>query len=283
MINKYRNIGKYAKLFSLLLLGAVTISVSSCQNNDNDLFDKDPIVRLREAQQEMKNHLVNDSENGWIVTFSPDGGKYLGEFNLWFDFEDDWKVNIKSDLDLGDLGVEESYYNFTMLRTFALSFPVHNKVHDFTEFDPYSLRTDIEFMFNSYLDNGDIETVGFMTNKKVVFHKATAEHKQFDFSGKWAIYNRLEQATSAQLFVDGVRTNYAYAANEGYRSSFIGGSNTGYLTETGVVTFGVQDDLTTIKLAPALELPNGLTIDELSWTGSFFYGEADSDNYILIQ
>lgn len=297
-----KNIKRYLKIVggSLVVLIAASGTLTSCQNNDNDIYDQDPIIRLREAKAKLKNHLTTESDNGWIATFRPDGGVMLGEFNLWFDFEDDFSVNIKSDFNLGDLNAQESEYNFTMLRTFALSFPLHNKVHDFTQGfyldidgkeSLYNNRSDIEFLFNDYLANGDVETVGFMTNQKVVFRKATAEEKAFRFDDQWAVYNKLETMRNVTLIQDGRSKRLNFEPMPGMRAAYIGKivSQNGQksidevLTDTGAVTFAANLETDEVILKPALELENGLTIDKLIWIGSAYYGEADENNSILIR
>ncbi|MGS4345632.1 DUF4302 domain-containing protein [Myroides odoratus] len=294
----YRNALKSSRLIALVLFSG--LGLVACQNNDNDIYEDDPIVRLEKARQEMKNHLVNESPNGWMVTFRPDGGKQLGEFNMWFKFKDTYDVEIKSDFNTNDLAIEKSEYNFTMLRTFALSFPVFNKVHEFTqgiykdEEDKdqiYSNRSDIEFMFNQYLANGDVETVGFMSNQKVVFRKATTEDLDFRFDDEWAVYEKLDSMKRVQLVQDGVSKNLNFEAIKLHRAAYIGkitkrpdGRKTisETLTDTGAVTFGVNSS-GEVELVPALELDNGLTINKLIMIGSSFYGEADANNSILIR
>ncbi len=282
MKSVYRNIGSFSKVFALVAVAG--FGLASCDNKeDTRYWDEDPIIRIDKAKAEMKRHLVEESPNGWIVSFSPDGGKYLGEFNLWFDFKDDWSLELKTDLDRGDLGVEKSEYNFVMLRTFALSFPNFNKVHAFTEFDPWSLRTDIEFMYNNYLDNGDVETIGYMSNKKVVFRKATTEDKAFVFPKMWATYDRLQATSEMQITYNGKPYKMDYTAitddESGifYRMGLLRShAQLGNVTSTGAVTFAADREGDVVKLTPALEIPDGSVIDELIWTGSAFIGVSDT-------
>ena len=278
-----KSINRYVKRVGslLVILAATSLALSSCQNNDNDIYDKDPVQRVEEAKAKLKNHLVNESEHGWIVTFFPDGGKFLGEYSLWFDFEDDYKLKLKSDMDLGDLEIEESYFNFTILRTFAISFPYHNKVHDFVELAPNVVRSDIEFMFSNYLDNGDVETTGYMTKNKVVFKKATAEEKAFNFPERWNLFQKMADVKTVRLTTGGRTFAVNYEAIPEMRmGSFIQGSSTTF-TETGYVTFGIKDDAT-VRLVPAMEMPDGGLIEEVTWTGSLFMGVSNDGNSSII-
>lgn len=280
MRKRLLNIRNASKFLSILALGAITLT--SCSNNDNDIFDKDPVLRLEEGKAELQNRLV-DSENGWIVSFSPDGGKYLGEFNIWMDFSKDWKVQVKSDLDPSDLDASLEVYNFTMLKTFALSFPHGGKLHDFTSMAAEDLSTDFEFIFQKYLEDGSIEFEGFITQQKIVFKKATAEDKAFNFKEKWSAYDRLAKISSAKVTVNGKATNYNWGFLGDWRSAQIGGSGTGYLTNTSVVTFNALQDGTTLKLVPELTLSDGSTIDEVVWKDSSYYGVSDTNSTIVLK
>lgn len=288
----YRNVKSFGKVLALVALGG--LSLVSCNNNDdNNIFEEDPIVRVDKAKAEFKRHLVEESPNGWFMSFRPDGGKYIGEFNVWFEFNDDWSVNIKSDLDRGNLAVEKSEFNFTMLRTFALSFPYGNKIHEFTAFDPANLRTDIEFMFNNYLENGDVETIGFMSEQKVVFRQATAEEKAFVFPEMWQAYDRL-QATTTMNVTYGNRTHrmqYTPYVNQNQNSEFVGlfyrmatiapHDQIGSISASNSVTFAADRNGEIITLKPALEMPDGSLVKELVWTGSAFIGSSDTGTGIV--
>ncbi len=280
MRKRLLNIRNASKFLAVLALAAITFT--SCSNNDNDVFDKDPILRLEEGKAELQNKLV-DSEYGWLVSFSPDGGTYLGEFNVWMDFSKDWTVNIKTDLDPSDLEADKEVYNFTMLKTFALSFPHGGKLHEFTSMAAEDLRTDFEFIFQKYLEDGSIEFEGFITKQKVVFRKATLEDKEFNFKEKWNAYNRLNNISSVKVTVNNKTTNFNWGFIGDWRSAQIGSSATGYLTETSVVTFNALEDGTTLKLIPELTLSDGSTINELVWKNSSYYGESETNSTIVLK
>ena len=281
----YRNVNSFGKVLALVAIGG--LSLVSCNNkDDNNIFDEDPIVRVDKAKAELKRHLVEESPNGWFMSFRPDGGKYTGEFNVWFDFNEDWSVDIKTDLDRGDLVAEKSDYNFTMLRTFALSFPYGNKIHEFTAMDAANLRTDIEFMFNNYFENGDVETVGFMSNQKVVFKQATAEEKAFVFPAMWQAYDRLQATTIMDITYGGRTHRMQYTpivsqakGYEGvfYRMATVAPHNVmGSVSASNSVTFAADRNGEIITLKPELEMPDGSLVKELVWTGSAFIGSSDT-------
>lgn len=202
ILNKINRVFVGAFLLSTVVVG--------CQKDDNDIFDKDPIVRLDNiAMSELKQKLV-DSQDGWIVTFSPDGGKSLGQYSLWFKFHDDWSLNLKSDRVASKANEEKTQYNFVMLNTLALNFPLGNEVHEFTAMNPNKLRTDIEFVFSKYVDENTIEFVGHMTKQKIYFKKATKEARE-GFDKHYSMYenmNRIDLSYFRTLEVEngGIKT-----------------------------------------------------------------------------
>lgn len=214
ILNKINRVFVGAFLLSTVVVG--------CQKDDNDIFDKDPIVRLDNvAMAELKQKLV-DSQDGWIVTFSPDGGKYLGQYSLWFKFHDDWSLNLKSDRIASKANEEKTQYNFVMLNTLALNFPLGNEVHEFTAMNPSSLRTDIEFVFSKYVDENTIEFVGHMTKQKIYFKKATKEIRD-GFDLHYSMYenmNRIDLPFFRTLEVEsaGVKTHIDFTNYDSARA-----------------------------------------------------------------
>lgn len=279
-MNRNKYIGRISRyILGTLLLGGLTLT--SCSKTDNDIFEDNPVVRLDKKKQEIKDKLI-DSDNGWIVTFSPDGGKYLGEFNLWYQFNPDGTILEKSDLDLNDLNVAVAEYNFVILKTVALNFPLGSKIHEFTAMGPEDLRTDIEFNFVDFIDDDTIEFEGHMTDQKVYLRKASLQDKQFVFSNKWSIYNKIDSVKKSIVTVNGKSVNYKWGNLVGWRSAQIGDSNTGYLTETSVVTFHAAEDGKSVKLVPALVLSDGSTIDKLDLVGNNFIGMSDTNGIITL-
>jgi hypothetical protein len=289
-----RNTLKGTLLASACLFGIFFVG---CQNNDNDIWDKDPIVRLEEKKVELKEKLV-DTENGWFIdSFYPDGNaNMLGSFAVWMKYNVDGTVLIKTDQDLKDLGAEKEEYNFVVLNSLALSFPHGNKIHAFTGVDASLARTDIEFIFDSYLDDGSIQFIGQMSKQKIIFKKATTEEADFNFENRWSLARKMYEVSKVTFSDNNKSTvfNFGYLTNEENESwearsaqiyRQIGQGDYDFInTNSGIVTFRYLDDGITVVLKPAIETANGSKIEKLVLQGNSFLGVSeDSGSYVLFQ
>lgn len=254
---------------------------TSCQNNDNDIWDKDPIVRLEQAKTELKNTLVS-SQNGWIVTFSPDGNKYLGGFNVWMKFEDDLDMLIKTDLYMNQLEAEKTEFKFTLLETMTLNFPYGNKLHEFTSLSPNDLRTDFEFVFNAYVDENTIEFIGKMTKQKIYFTKATAEEANFNFQDQWNTYAQLKTMKTITLVQAGVSSNFVYSPlleDDDWRAcQMMRGTNT-----VDILTFTASKDGSSVTLGKPYLFSDGSTVSKLDKSGNTFVGVSETGEAMIIK
>lgn len=77
-----------------LLTGMLTI-LSSCHEDDIHVFDTSPEERVAEAMASLKADLTAPA-NGWRLLYKPESSS--GSFYVLMKFEDDYTVNIKSDL-----------------------------------------------------------------------------------------------------------------------------------------------------------------------------------------
>lgn len=254
---------------------------TSCQNSDNDIWDKDPIVRLEEKKTEIRNALVS-SPNGWIVTFSPDGNKYLGGFNMWMKFSEGSKVSIKSDLYLNQLEAHETEFDFTLLNSVALNFPFGTKVHEFTSLSPTDLRTDIEFIFSAFVDENTIEFVGQMTGQKVYFKRATAEQGNFNFQSQWNTFTLLKTLKVVNIIDSGASTNFTYSPllgdNDWRSAQMVSGSTT-----IAFLTFTSSEDGSILTLGTPYMLKDGSSISQLERSGNLFTGVSSTGGTMIIR
>lgn len=161
-------------LRNIFVAGLVVASIGFTSCESDDTSKRNPIEHLRETQAKVKNELVS-SEYGWVINFFPSEDSY-GGYYLYMDFSEDWSVDVRSDLRTEDLAISSEEYNFTMLNSFALNFPVQGKIHQFIALDPSSHRTDIEFLFDKF-DGEDLLFKGHTTGHSVRFRKATQELK----------------------------------------------------------------------------------------------------------
>lgn len=278
---------RFSSKFLMLVLGGALLtglSLTSCSKSDNDIFEDDPIVRIDKAKKELNAKLV-DSENGWIMTFRPDGGKYLGEFNMWFDFKANGVALVKSDLKRNDLSEEVTEFNLVLLRTVALNFPLGSKMHEFTSMNDRFLRSDIEFNLSKYNEDGSITFEGYMSKQNVVLRKATAEEKKFNFAKKWAVYDNLKLIKKCTTLIGGKTANYDYGylnGDQDWRSAEVYDSKDQSITESGVLTFAASEDGKKVNVFPKIELSDGSIITELDVVGTTFVGTASNGSKVTL-
>lgn len=79
----------------LYYIAALILVLTSCKDDDIDVFDKSSDERAAEAIATLKADLTG-AENGWLVKYQPESGS--GAFYVIMKFTDDNKVNIRTDL-----------------------------------------------------------------------------------------------------------------------------------------------------------------------------------------
>ena len=134
-------------LFFVLLYG--------CENNDPELlFNEVPSVRVQNKIDEVKT-LLQDSENGWKVTYFTDTTQ-LGGYTFLFNFISDNEVKMDSDFGTPDPS-KISLYDVTLGSTVKLSFTSKNVIHELSDganfpnedFRGQGYRGGFEFLFSS--------------------------------------------------------------------------------------------------------------------------------------
>lgn len=269
----------FNKIIAFLLLGAF-IGITSCSNiEDNNIFDQDPSVRLQETQDLLKNNLVG-AENGWIMTFFP-SNKLKGGYSFWFDFNEDGSVQVRSDYNVADLSVKNERYDFVLLTTVALNFPLGSTVHKFVAENPGTNTTDIEFLFDRY-EGDDIVFRGHSTRNEIRMTKATADDKKFDLSSKMAMREIVR--TMKRLYVTSGIESTTYGFNYNANSRFarvaeLTGPKTP-INKNGGVGIGFKNN--GIILNEAVDV-DGIIFDELVYdSGSnMFKMEKDGVSILL--
>lgn len=79
----------------LYYIAAFVLVLTSCKDDDINVFDKSSDERAAEAIAALKADLTA-AENGWLVKYQPESG--AGAFYVIMKFTDDNKVNIRTDL-----------------------------------------------------------------------------------------------------------------------------------------------------------------------------------------
>ncbi len=186
---------KMKKFFNISLLTIValsTLSLSSCKNEIDDIFDEDAVTRLEKAKAEYTNILTdkggkwqleyyaNDEEPGYIylMTFAKDGSVTIAGHNKWINYIKTGSVTTAS-----SYGSEVSMWEVIADNGPVLSFNTYNKYfHIFA--DPYDIPSvggatsdddvnedgyghegDYEFDIMKYVESAEGDTL-FLTGKK---------------------------------------------------------------------------------------------------------------------
>lgn len=205
----------FNKIIAFLLLGAF-IGITSCTNiEDNNIFDNDPSIRLKETEALLKENLVG-AENGWIMTFFPNN-QLKGGYSFWFDFNEDGSVQVRSDYNVADLSIKNERYDFVFLTTVALNFPVGSTIHKFVAENPGTNTTDIEFLFDRY-EGDDVVFRGHSTRNEIRMTRATAQDKNFDLSSKMGMREIVR--TMKRLYVTSGIESTTYGFNYNVNSRF---------------------------------------------------------------
>lgn len=87
---------------TLYALAVMLLALVSCEDEDENLFEKTADERSAEAIANLKQELVTPA-NGWMVRYKPQQGS--GSYHVLLDFHENGKVVIKT-----DLGAEEGKY-----------------------------------------------------------------------------------------------------------------------------------------------------------------------------
>ena len=96
------NMKKYINIFLLAIVAVATLSLTSCTNELDEIFDEDAVARLDAAKAEYSNiltdkggkwqleYFANSNEQGYIylMTFKNDGSVTISGMNKWISFVD---------------------------------------------------------------------------------------------------------------------------------------------------------------------------------------------------
>ena len=161
---------KFLNISLLTLATLATLSLSSCKNEVDNIFDDDAIIRLDRAKQEYSDILTsnggkwqleyyaNDEEPGYIylMTFSKDGSVTIAGHNKWINYVKSGTMNSSA------FGSEVSMWEVIADNGPVLSLNTYNKYfHLFA--DPYdipssgSTASDTDVDESGYGHEGDYE------------------------------------------------------------------------------------------------------------------------------
>lgn len=121
------------KTYNLWILLVALLSLASCKNEIDDVFDKSSSERIAEAIQEDMKILVAQ-QNGWHANFY--GSSTYGGYNVICKFNSDQTVTVASEA--GEPGdTHTSHFKFEQSQGVVLSFDEHNPLFHYYS-DPHN-------------------------------------------------------------------------------------------------------------------------------------------------
>ncbi len=176
------------KFLVIILLSVVTFS--SCQKDDEPLFNKSADERLNEALAAYQSHLTSATD-GWKGFIYPKSG---GVYSFYFKFNEANRVNMLSSFDSASaVTLKESSYRLKALQQPSLLFDTYSYLHVLADPNPQvnggtgnaGLLSDFEF----YFDSSSVDTInliGRFNGSKATLIKATPEEAAGFINGQLA-------------------------------------------------------------------------------------------------
>lgn len=162
-----------AFLATIILAG-----MTSCDKEEDRVFDKSVAERLSEQEQKLQDLLLS-SDYGWKLVYDTAPGE-LGRFTYLINFKDSRNVEMLSDFSASGVQLEMSEYKIQQRATTSLVFTTRTKIHELSDPINSPIATGEgyfgEYQFGYY---GNTENeIYFRTAKsddEVTFVKATKE------------------------------------------------------------------------------------------------------------
>lgn len=121
---------RIVKILSVLFLA---LTVVSCSDRDDSLFDKSSAERLDQTLEEAKTVLTSSS-NGWVMKMFPSPDQRYGGYNILLKFDADGLVDALNDLSPDESSKAQSYYDLNNSNGPCLTFNTYNsQIHFFSE------------------------------------------------------------------------------------------------------------------------------------------------------
>lgn len=123
----------YTTLFSLLAL-----SMGSCVNEVEDVFNTPASDRLEQAMLECK-QLLSTPEHGWLIEYYPDENQSFGGFAYAAKFEANGNVTVTSEVAADPTKTITSHYSVNASTSTVLTFDTYNDyIHYFSDPDDHA-------------------------------------------------------------------------------------------------------------------------------------------------
>jgi hypothetical protein len=167
------------KIYCLILLLPL-LSLSSCVQEEENVFGESAAVRLQKAMDEYS-ALLAGASNGWLADYYPEADHAVGGYAMHWKFTADGKVSVACEIDTHKPAytADTSTWEVIAGQGAILSFSSYNPVlHYFCEpvssSDRDGMAGDYEFPFRSVSDDGNtVELKGRKKGNKLVLRRVT--------------------------------------------------------------------------------------------------------------
>lgn len=140
------------KLLYICIMTA--LSLSSCVQDVEDVFDSSASERVRVTADEFKKLLVS-KEHGWVMEYYPEAKKSYGGFIYTLSFGDDDKVSVSGERGDDAAAEKTSLYSIQTDMSVTLNFDTYNEIfHYLSDPDPHSDMASI-YGFQENMTAGD--------------------------------------------------------------------------------------------------------------------------------
>ncbi|MCY1635992.1 DUF4302 domain-containing protein [Marinifilum sp. D737] len=197
----------------LYILTGFALLFSSCDNEEDRIFDLDADTRIGEAVNGYQDLLLS-AENGWITNYYPNA-EILGGFTFLFDFNEDGTVKVAWDI---NETVETSLYKLSSIERPQLAFDTYSNFSKMT--DPeigeqgVGMGGDYELYFERVSENQDTIYLEGKTNEStMVLVRAT--------QADWTNINKLKDMEAKLIKEEGIHPFYRNLVVEGSDQKFM--------------------------------------------------------------
>ena len=162
---------------AIYTLGVLLFGLVSCKEDDNNLFEKTADERVAEAVSNLKQELIAPA-NGWKIKYKPE--EESGSFWVLMDFEENNKVNIKTDLGANDGEYFDQTISYRIDNSMGLELILEN--YSFFSFlfeqDQATFGAEYEFNFVNKTPDNDLvfnSKTDISTPTILLFQEASAD------------------------------------------------------------------------------------------------------------
>ena len=252
------------KIYYLLFLLTVLMTLPSCTSEVDDVFDKSPAVRIEEAISADKD-ILKSASNGWLMEYYGDA-KY-GGYNMLCKFNADNTVTVKNEVFGADTAYT-SHFKLEQSQGVVLSFDEYNPLFHFFS-DPANpagvgdngkgMYGDFEFRVLS-ASADSVVLLGKKHNSKIVMTPLAKDVKWDDYLNKLDETAKKMSSKKYAIVIDGT----SIPVSQSYRT----------LTFTDPKT-GNDVTMTYIQTPTGFKLREPVTYSGKTITG-FTYSDDDS-------